>query len=514
MSNLLKKITQETIEALNESYKTHKELIDLDGISLYHEPYTHCIIDNLLNNEQFQQELKQQLLELKFKKKNNDLYKFCQTNDLKKCKKEAILKFKNILYGNFLSLLKQITNINLSSEVIDMTSSKYSYSDYLLCHDDDIQGKEYGRRIAFIYYLIDNNWSISDGGALDLFNINNSYEPIKIVKSLVPLNNRLVFFEVSDRSYHQVAEVLTKDKIRLSIHGWFHGPVNLRPERPLQNPFKTQSYLSINDDLFFEWIIEKYIEPFNQSEIQEKFGNSSEIKLNEFFNKEKFNMISEDIKSNSIKWINRGARNRQNYDIADEDTLPNSLKQFLQILKSDYMGLLLSNLTGLSLHSSCRETKNNKIKESLSQPGTSAKLCDDENNDPPVAKKTKLNTSDDDDDDDDNVLSEQPSVYLEVRRWSHGSYSLVTDDDTKMQVKALDVMIFLNCLNWKSVYGGCVTYIAKDEDETLLSIVPEENCLTLVYRDTQTLKFTKYLNTRMKENSFDFIYEIALVFYE
>lgn len=505
MAKLLKEISQETIKTLNDAYKERKELKDLNGISLYHEPYTHCIVDNLLNNQQFQQELKQELLELKFKKKNNDLYKFHQTNDLKKCKSKSISKIKKILYGEFLSLLKEITNINLLSDVIDMTSSKYSYTDYLLCHDDDIQGTEYGRRIAFIYYLIDDNWSTNDGGALDLFNINDNFEPIEIVKSLLPLNNRLLFFEVSDRSYHQVAEVLSKDKIRLSIHGWFHGPVNHRPERSIEIPIKPESYLIINDDLFFEWIIEKYIEPFNQSEIQEKFGDSSEIKLNKFFNEEKFKLISEDIKLDSIKWINKGPRNRRNYDVADENTLPDSLKEFLQVLKSDYMGLLVSNLTGLSLHSSCKEKETEDSEKSPSRPGTSAQLCDSED-DTPLAKKTKLST--------ENKVSSEPSVYLEVRRWSHGSYSLITDDDTKEQVKALDVMIFLNCTNWKSVYGGCVSYIAKDEDETLLSIVPESNCLTLVYRDTETLKFTKYLNTKMKENSFDFIYEISLVFYE
>jgi len=41
--------------------------------------------------------------------------------------------------------------------------------DYLLCHDDDIHGTVEGRRIAFIYYLVPENWQETDGGALDLF---------------------------------------------------------------------------------------------------------------------------------------------------------------------------------------------------------------------------------------------------------------------------------------------------------------------------------------------------------
>jgi Rps23 Pro-64 3,4-dihydroxylase Tpa1-like proline 4-hydroxylase len=43
------------------------------------------------------------------------------------------------------------------------------FEDYLLCHDDDIHGTVEGRRIAFIYYLVPENWTDTDGGTLDLF---------------------------------------------------------------------------------------------------------------------------------------------------------------------------------------------------------------------------------------------------------------------------------------------------------------------------------------------------------
>ena len=76
------------------------------------------------------------------------------------------------MYGKFLNFLKEITNINLKSNKIDMTSSKYELTDYLLCHDDDIHGEEEGRRIAFVYYLVPNDWSMNDGGQLDLIKVN------------------------------------------------------------------------------------------------------------------------------------------------------------------------------------------------------------------------------------------------------------------------------------------------------------------------------------------------------
>ena len=43
--------------------------------------------------------------------------------------------------------------------------ARYDRSDYLLCHDDELEG----RRIAFIMYLVPP-WSHQDGGLLELFN--------------------------------------------------------------------------------------------------------------------------------------------------------------------------------------------------------------------------------------------------------------------------------------------------------------------------------------------------------
>lgn len=37
--------------------------------------------------------------------------------------------------------------------------------DYLLCHDDQLEN----RKIAFILYLTENEWSEKDGGQLELF---------------------------------------------------------------------------------------------------------------------------------------------------------------------------------------------------------------------------------------------------------------------------------------------------------------------------------------------------------
>ena len=64
------------------------------------------------------------------------------------------------------------------------------------------------------------DWSEKDGGTLDLFDRDANGDPKEVVKRLVPKNNSLAFFEVTEKSFHQVAEVLTKDKQRLSVGEW------------------------------------------------------------------------------------------------------------------------------------------------------------------------------------------------------------------------------------------------------------------------------------------------------
>ena len=115
------------------------------------------------------------------------------------------------------------------------------------------------------------------------FFILENLQPTEVAKTLCPKNNTLLFFEVSDRSFHQVSEVLTQTKTRYSINGWFHGATNLRPQR-LSAPLpELKSYAHIDANLFFDWIVEKYLKPANQTEIQLKFMDSSEIKLDKVF---------------------------------------------------------------------------------------------------------------------------------------------------------------------------------------------------------------------------------------
>lgn len=87
-----------------------------------------------------------------------------------------------------------------------------------------------------------------------------------------------------------------------------------------------------------------------------------------------------------------------------------------------------------------------------------------------------------------------PKCKIEVRRWRHASYTLLNDTNVNNDKYYLDGRLFFNCQGWNLEQGGFTSYIAKDEDEELLTATPEMNTLQLIYKDAQTLGFVKYVN--------------------
>lgn len=95
----------------------------------------------------------------------------------------------------------------------------YRPGHFLLPHSDHQDGLE--RLLAFAYYLPTPEPPL--GGELELFRCTVANGAIVATDSAVviePRANRLVVFDVSDVSLHQVREVL--GGLRLSLAGWFH----------------------------------------------------------------------------------------------------------------------------------------------------------------------------------------------------------------------------------------------------------------------------------------------------
>ena len=99
---------------------------------------------------------------------------------------------------------------------IDMSAYVYGLGSFLLPHDDQVEG----RVIAYSLHLTDVEIAEKMGGALNLYEANNTGKS-KLVKSIIPEYNSLIMFEVSDKSWHQVGEVL-EDIQRLTVTGWYH----------------------------------------------------------------------------------------------------------------------------------------------------------------------------------------------------------------------------------------------------------------------------------------------------
>uniref|UniRef100_A0A158P9Y5 P4Hc domain-containing protein n=1 Tax=Angiostrongylus cantonensis TaxID=6313 RepID=A0A158P9Y5_ANGCA len=159
-------------------------------------------------------------------RKENDLYSLFQTPDLhaiEKAEHPAIANFRDFLCDEIRTWLENVSGVELLSQV-DATGSCYASTDCLLPHSDEVDN----RRFAFVYYFTQEPWEESFGGQTNIYN--KDCEPTTIFTSLLPYRNSLLLFEVSDRSWHSVAEVLGEDNDpRLSINGWFHSSRYIKP---------------------------------------------------------------------------------------------------------------------------------------------------------------------------------------------------------------------------------------------------------------------------------------------
>ncbi|XP_029653532.1 prolyl 3-hydroxylase OGFOD1 [Octopus sinensis] len=309
-------------------------------------PFVHCVLPEFITEDHCLDRLQGELQEVTFNEKNNDLYNFHQSYDLAQHTSPQITAFRKLFYTDVLEWMKKVTNIELTS-VVDLFCSIYEYTDVLLCHDDELEG----RRIAFILYLVPP-WGPSDGGTLDLFTTNEVNQPTKVVKSVIPAWNQFTFFEVSPQSFHQVSEVLSKEKTRLSVSGWFHGPSLPRnPEVGQSSKLPLCPSLESETDLLFEWVNPSYLDLEVQSEIREKFELESEIQLQDFLKPEKYSAVNDAFLQSQIEWVHRGPANQRNYSVAaNPGTFPKIIADCLRLLQSEIMFLFLSNLTGLKLH--------------------------------------------------------------------------------------------------------------------------------------------------------------------
>lgn len=192
-----------------------EELVRLGKRFKSARPFPHAVIENFLaggNCKRLLSELKKE----QFYIKDSDLFTFRQTGNLFHSK-NAVVSAAVTMFSSrqFAGAISAISGIKLKHGAIDVSGSLYERTDYLLCHDDQLEG----RKIAFILYL-SGSFYAADGGAL-VFLSHKGKRPYRKVMAYPPLENSLMIFAVSEESWHEVEEVLA-DKQRYTIGGWLH----------------------------------------------------------------------------------------------------------------------------------------------------------------------------------------------------------------------------------------------------------------------------------------------------
>jgi Rps23 Pro-64 3,4-dihydroxylase Tpa1-like proline 4-hydroxylase len=200
--------------SINKKYLNRTYLKKLRKKFTGSKPFSYLELSNFFSDKKIAA-LKEAIMHEEFLLKESDLFKFLQTNDLFASKNPIIKDFRSfIISDDFINYIEQITNTKLKKHHADMHGTCYRDTDFLLCHDDQLDK----RSIALMVYL--TNMDKKDGGSLQLFNSKKNI-PATIAKEIIPKQNTLVLFKVSPISFHAVDEVVSKNP-RIAISWWFY----------------------------------------------------------------------------------------------------------------------------------------------------------------------------------------------------------------------------------------------------------------------------------------------------
>ncbi|KAG0301089.1 Prolyl 3-hydroxylase ogfod1 [Dissophora globulifera] len=446
--------------AFNSAFRDRKSFLDAESSAKIIEyPYPTATLPNFLQSTTYLSTLREELLTEHYFHKSNDLYEFYQSEDLRLSKKPHIAALKNAIYSReFFSMMSSLTGIDLDPSVIDLNGNQYHEGCFLLCHDDDIKNEKEGRRIAFILYLVDEDWSEADGGALDLFSSEAGY-PVDVAQSLVPVRNTLAFFELSSVSYHQVAEVLTRDKSRISISGWFHGPLQTQL---VSKSMPFSPLISYPDVSLEELLNPDYLSKSSIQNICNVFSDQSSIELQQFLKPDIYKALLDELEAlgaeegaqtDQALWDEQmGPRHVRKYNRISHSNLariPPTLRRIQQLFSSKVFEAYLNNIANLSFL----------------------------------------------------------SANTELRMFKRGDYTLLHDH--ALEKNGLDVVFSFPYLpsspqtpsksvEWDEKSGDGATHYVADK-ANLLTLYPKHNTLTMVLRDEGTLRFVRYLGARIGE---------------
>eukprot|EP00658_Telonema_sp_P-2_P007831 TRINITY_DN12919_c0_g1_i2.p1 TRINITY_DN12919_c0_g1~~TRINITY_DN12919_c0_g1_i2.p1 ORF type:complete len:533 (-),score=137.88 TRINITY_DN12919_c0_g1_i2:302-1900(-) len=406
-------------------------------------PFKHCQVRDFLE-EGFVETLERELYKLKYMERDNDLYQFMQTkDDLRSCDAPAVKAVREVLYSQKVrSLLQKVTGIELN-DTVDMSAAVYQAGSHLLCHDDELDG----RRIAYILYLVPDDWTEAEGGVLDLYSSDDRGLPTSIAKTVVPMRNSLTFFEVSPTSWHQVREVTTTKRglgqgARLSISGWFHGEPIARPTPPVDSIPRMQAPTSADtaEHQLADWLDARYISAESRAKVRRRFKREWCIELRDFLREDKFREIQTAMLATGGDVV--GPANWRSYLHPPRTECLDGLRGFIM---SQVFVQWLTEVTSVEVLEGC----------------------------------------------------------VEARQFNPGQgYTLVHDCEEILKHESLDVVLCFVEDQWEQHHGGYINYgepagadgEAVEDEGDLVTVFPMPNTISIVLRESNITRFVKLVS--------------------
>jgi Rps23 Pro-64 3,4-dihydroxylase Tpa1-like proline 4-hydroxylase len=181
------------------------------------DPFRHAVFDGVLAEPDLER-LMAILDEEPVEHVENDIYSFDATAP--EPTTEAFRDLRETFARELAPAMTQMLAPGASGvSRVDMRAYAYRPGDYLLPHTDCQDGL--GRVLAYVYYV--PSPEPPSGGELELYRCateGGELVTIDSAKLVEPRANRLVVFEVSELSLHQVREVM--QGLRISLAGWFY----------------------------------------------------------------------------------------------------------------------------------------------------------------------------------------------------------------------------------------------------------------------------------------------------
>ncbi len=177
-------------------------------------PFPHLVIDDFVDAAALP-ELLELLEEEPVEHQRSDLFSFDATAP--EPTSEPVRALRDELAATLGPPLARLIGRPLTR--VELRAYAYRPGDHLLPHTDHQHAL--GRVLAYAYYL--PSPEPPEGGELELFTCRSEGDELEDIAPAVLIEarpNRLVIFEVGDRSLHQVREV--RSGLRLSLAGWFY----------------------------------------------------------------------------------------------------------------------------------------------------------------------------------------------------------------------------------------------------------------------------------------------------